>query len=371
MKINTKFAQNIFKSVFQFFFKILHGEIIGRIEPGINNNLEKILIKKDDGINYKLYKIKKGRLYTDRINDTAIIFNKKIVEGPSFQFRIANSQVINSRVEENIVFKKGTPRIKKKLKGKVLSLLTGGGGNNNYWHWLFDVLPRLSLCEDKVDLREMQFFLLPDNRSKFQLESLETLGISKEKQISSVNYRHIICDELYVTDHPVVRSDNATEDIQNIPKWISEWLKKNFLHQNQKKMYNKIYIDRGDSISNVSHLRSIINEDEVKKYLIKKNFTFLRLNELNFTDQVQHFNNADCIIGLHGAGFANLSFCNANTKVIEFRMSDTGKVIENLAKKNNLKFSSIICKPVSNENAKQIGHIKIPLNLLEEKMNNI
>ena len=28
-------------------------------------------------------------------------------------------------------------------------------------------------------------------------------------------------------------------------------------------------------------MRSLINEDEVKKYLIKKNFAFLRLNELN------------------------------------------------------------------------------------------
>ena len=366
MKINTKFAQNIFKSVFQFFFKILHGEITGKIEPGINNNLEKILIKKDDGINYKLYKIKKGRLYTDRINDTAIIFNKKIVEGPSFQFRIANSQVINSRVEENIVFKKGTPRIKKKLKGKVLSLLTGGGGNNNYWHWLFDVLPRLSLCEDKVDLREMQFFLLPDNRSKFQLESLETLGISKEKQISSVNYRHIICDELYVTDHPVVRSDNATEDIQKIPKWISEWLKKNFLHQNQKKIYNKIYIDRGDSISNVSHLRSIINEDEVKKYLLNEGFKILRLGDYSFKEQVSIFNSADIIIGLHGAGFANIVFAKKNSKVIELKNKTAGKVIENLAITNNLVYKSIACNPTNFDRSNQFGHIKISIEDLKQ-----
>ena len=29
----------------------------------------------------------------------------------------------------------------------VLSLLTGGGGNDNYWHWMFDVLPRIKLSE--------------------------------------------------------------------------------------------------------------------------------------------------------------------------------------------------------------------------------
>ena len=38
----------------------------------------------------------------------------------------------------------------------------------------------------------------------------------------------LICDKLFVTSHPVLRSDNATKDIQNIPSWISNWLKKLF-----------------------------------------------------------------------------------------------------------------------------------------------
>ena len=56
--------------------------------------------------------MKNGRLYTDRINDTAIIY-KKIIDGPSFQFRDLKSKVINGPVKSNIVFKKGTPRLKK------------------------------------------------------------------------------------------------------------------------------------------------------------------------------------------------------------------------------------------------------------------
>ena len=60
-----------------------------------------------------------------------------------------NSQMVNVSVKENIVFKKGTPRIKNQRQGIVL--LTGGGGNDNYWHWLFDVC-RLGICENKIDL---------------------------------------------------------------------------------------------------------------------------------------------------------------------------------------------------------------------------
>ena len=55
---------------------------------------------------------------------------------------LSDLEMLNTE-ENNIVFKKGTPRKLTNLNGSVLSLLTGGGGNNNYWHWLFDVLRRI------------------------------------------------------------------------------------------------------------------------------------------------------------------------------------------------------------------------------------
>ena len=47
--------------------------------------------------------------YTDRIQDTALILNNYIIDGPSHQLRPVN----NVSVDQNIVFKKGTPRFKK------------------------------------------------------------------------------------------------------------------------------------------------------------------------------------------------------------------------------------------------------------------
>ena len=46
----------------------------------------------------------------------------------------------------------------RKLNGIVLSLLTGGAGNENYWHWLYDVLPRIGLCNKLLRLNEIDFF---------------------------------------------------------------------------------------------------------------------------------------------------------------------------------------------------------------------
>ena len=40
-------------------------------------------------------------------------------------------------------------------------LLTGGGGNHNYAHWLLDVLPRLKLVEKNIDIKKIKYFLFP------------------------------------------------------------------------------------------------------------------------------------------------------------------------------------------------------------------
>ena len=113
----------------------------------------------------------------DHINLHLDHIDKKVIEGPSFQQRhILGSKIYNSNISENIVFTKGTPRKLKTLKGSMLSLLTGGGGNNNYWHWLFDVLPRLGLCSKIIDLKQIDYFLLPSCAQKFQSESLNFLA---------------------------------------------------------------------------------------------------------------------------------------------------------------------------------------------------
>ena len=208
-------------------------------------------------------------------------------------------------MQENFVLKNGTPRILKKLNGSVLSLLTGGAGNKNYHHWMYDVLPRLSLCSKIFDLNEIDFFLLPDLSLNFQNETLDILNIPKHKRLSRKEYRHIKAKKIIVTDHPYVVTNNSTKDILNIPNWINIWLKKNFIKTSEKREKKKFYIDRGDEKNNKPAHREISNEDEIREYLLKNNFEAIKLQNIPFSEQVILFNNANIIIGLHGAGLAN------------------------------------------------------------------
>ena len=288
----------------QLFF-LLYGRIKGIIDP-INEKKLTIKISKLDNHNYKTYQIKDARLYTDTINDTAVILNNKIVEGASFQLR----PTVNSNIRDNIIFTKGTPRIKRNINGTVLSLLTGGAGNSNYWHWLFDVLPRIKIANKILDYKKIDKFLVPSIKKKFQIQSLDLLNIEKKKILTSNKFRHISTSSLIVTDHPYVLMNNPSIEIQQMQSWIIEWLRNSFLVKSNisKSVIKKIYLERNNFDNKNKIKRKITNEEEIKSTLLKKDFYAINPEILSFSEQINLFSNADFIIGLHGAAFANIVF---------------------------------------------------------------
>lgn len=349
--------------MYKIFF-ILYGKIKGKILATKNDKIKILKVVKEKNITYNLFKIKKARLYTDRIQDTAVILDNYIVDGPSHQLRPINNDII----ENNIVFKKGTPRFKKKINGTILSLLTGGAGNTNYAHWMFDVLPRIAICEKYFKISEIDFFLFPSTEKKFQKETIEGLEISFKKCKSSESYRHVFCSNLIVTDHPYCINNDSTKDIMHIPLWISQWLKKKYQKYliRDKNLPHKFFIDRSDSESDNQGLRKIVNEFEVKKFLKKEGFEIIKLGSISFKEQVKLFFNSKVVAGLHGAGFANIIFCKPKTKVIEFKNSNEVKQYENLAKKNNLDYNCIVSKPTSLISNNQQGHIHISIDKIKK-----
>ena len=133
----------------------------------------------------------------------------------------------------------------------------------------------------------------------------------------------------------------------------------------KKNLPKKIYIDRADSRYKT---RNIVNDNEVKNFLEKKGFKTLKLTDYSFVDQVELFNSAENVAGLHGAGFANIIFCKPNTKILELRTKYTGKVIENLAIKSSLNFNKIEIEPENIDASDQQGHVHVDIKELENKV---
>ena len=366
-----KIFQNTFKSLAQKFFKIVYGNIyfdnISTIDNLKVHNIVNKGIKTFLKNNYKVYQINSGRIYNDNVQNVAIINKNIIIDGPSYQQ--IDGDLKNS--SHNICLKIGTPRVKKKFKGRVLNLAQGASGHDNFSHWLLDMLPKLRLYSEIFNYNDLDY-LYVNKLNPFQKKSLELLGLQNLKIIDCDYYRHIECDELIATQHPTYFKGFILDQAKYIPDWIVKWLRESFLKKSKKiDIKENIFIDR--SSSKFRHSQ-IINLEEIQNFLKQKNFDIVKLEKLSFDEQIYAFSKAKIVIGAHGAGLANLCFSKENTKVIEIRSSEPGygfqnKVYEKISKINNLDYSLFTTPYLSKKNLK--GDLFVDIRILNEQLKDI
>ncbi len=360
--MNTKFFQFIFKWFFQKLFILFYGSInefrdFSLIDVKItelkNTTSDTKLTK------YHIYEIEKGRIYTDTVENVAIIKDNTII--PNISYQQIYGELKTSKF--NKVLKTGTPRIKKNFKGTVFSMVQGASGNN-YFHFLIDIISRIKMCEEFYTLDDIDYFYVP-NCLDWQLKIFRALGVRDEQIINSDKYRHIQADRILATDHPWYKRGKIQDEIMQIPSWSIFWLRKKFLGMAKKFDNNEnIFIDRSES--KFSHCQ-FQNNNELINFLKTKNFKSYKVSQLDFFEQIYLFNKAKIIIGPHGAAFANLVFCNLNCKVVEI-------LPENHVNRGSLKITNIL-----NINYQQITTPKLPyeknkigdMNFEIKKMNNI
>ena len=108
----------------------------------------KIKMGKD---NYTLFKFQKGRVFTNTNDTTSYISNKNFLSEASMQYyKFDGINSYNGKLIDNSSLKIGTPKLKK-IKGNVLSLLSGGASRDNFTHWFTDVLPRIMIYEKNLN----------------------------------------------------------------------------------------------------------------------------------------------------------------------------------------------------------------------------
>ena len=143
-----KILQNIFKKTFQNLFKVIYGRIKildNKSEFNFKKyNIEKINISGQVfTVNKNVYEIDNARVFTDLVEHVAIIKDNFIL--PKISYQQIKGELKDTSY--NKVLFSGTNRMKKKIKGKVLSLLQGASGNN-YFHFMFDIVPKILLLDE-------------------------------------------------------------------------------------------------------------------------------------------------------------------------------------------------------------------------------
>lgn len=195
----------------------------------------------------------------------------------------------------------------KPLQGLVCLLATQHG-DYNYFHWMFNVLPRLELFRMAgTDLDSVDAFIVNRLRFSFHSETLLHLGIPLNKVIESHDTLHVRVENLLIT--PSLRAGF------HMAEWVCSFLRRKFLESKSGKKCHgarKIYISREDAEN-----RKIVNESECISLLVSAGFAKVTLSGMSVEEQVSIFSSAVAIVAPHGAGLANLVFCSPGTRVVE------------------------------------------------------
>lgn len=192
----------------------------------------------------------------------------------------------------------------------IRNLRSDGSRMANYSHWLQGYLTRLEAIDYYQTVNETRpKIIIEQNPPSWILESLELLGYSDDILFWDPT------EELRV-HQLVVPSVRRSEEWRGrkgvnykvLSKQACEWLQSKAISNadvDESKFSEKVFISRADA-----ERRRIQNRENVVNHLQDRGFESYELTKLSFPEQVALFAQADEVVGVHGAGLANIMFAS-------------------------------------------------------------
>ena len=328
-----------YKSLVSRTFEKIHGKVLLKKNTLNLLNVFKVndlFFKSYENKKYNIYKVKNARIFTDNNENVAVIKNNILI--PKLSFQQVSGKLEHARY--NSVIRRGTPSILKKFSGTVLNLAQGASGNN-YFHFFFDIIPKIYLLKKKIK-NNINFYYVSAPK-KWQIKIFKILGITESKLINSSKNKHIFADQIICLDHPWYHKGTIQNQVKTLPKWVILINRKIFLKKASKfKCAKKIFLDRSSSGTN--HCQ-IYDQKHVNKWVKKNNLSIYKPEKLSFNKQIHLFKNASVILGAHGAAFTNIVFCRPGTKIIEIIPTNhPNRKCERISKILKLKYFRIVTK---------------------------
>lgn len=261
--------------------------------------------------------IYKNRLYNQELlsmksyhdlkqSDIFLSFNKKV------KYDVFLNSKITELQEKNVVY---------------ITLLKEH--SQNYYHWMTEIMPRAiftsqKLSEDKysyISRNKKIIFLIDEDIPNQCLEVLKYC-INLEYSIKIIPKNEMLSCTNLVYCSPFWQSLDNTTGI--IPDPAEFFLDKYALELVHDAIYKKINLEKNEPFRKIylqrkpSQIRSIINNDEIERFMIDNNYEIIDTAELSFLEQVKFFFQAKIVIGASGATFTNILCMQPNTIAIIF-----------------------------------------------------
>ena len=206
--------------------------------------------------------------------------------------------------------------------------------HNGYYHWVTERLPVLQSNPNTKLLIDLAFHRNHssnnssnhNNRNKWCLEYLTLLGIDESRVIQYDPTRTYSCDELYVTS-PIPSYSTHRDLFQLIrstlliPSIVPSVVQSVVLPipiPFAKKKLNVTLIKRKDSKVRRASIWNVLKQ-RIETRWPHFTVTVARLSAMSVQQQMQLFHGSDVVVGVHGAGLANVVWCDVarDTRVVE------------------------------------------------------
>ena len=190
-----------------------------------------------------------------------------------------------------------------RLGGTCLSLASDSAGTN-YGHFLLDGLCRFDLFQRagfSIGGVDHVFCAVP-SANAWRL--LERLGIPRAKCFTAAPDTAVQADLVLAPSFPGTR--------RSYPRWVAQFLRGALLSRPVRPR-RRLYIPRATT-------RKIVNEEELLPVVAAHGFEVF--DPLAHAWPPGHFAEASIVVGAHGAGLADLAFCQPGSRVLELIPSD-------------------------------------------------
>jgi capsular polysaccharide biosynthesis protein len=205
-----------------------------------------------------------------------------------------------------------------------------------YYHWVVEVLPRLFAYESEAIGARL---VVNSPLNHWQLESLELLGFGREDLVE-LGQDYLQLENLYFPAYI------------GINPYCLHWLRERlFASVALEPTPKRVYISR-----RLASRRRLLNESEIESVLRRHGFVIAEPETLSFAQQVQLFAQAEMIVGIHGAGLANIVFAPSGCKVMEILdPNHIGVMYYLLAETLQHQYQSCIGESVADESLRHGG----------------
>ena len=174
----------------------------------------------------------------------------------------------------------------------------------NYYHWLIEDLPSILRARQSHPNARV---IITVKSPRYVVQSLEAYGVTP----LIIRSRWVFADQLILAGRGFDTGWPHKQDIELLQGGFSP------LGGEPVAADKKIYLSRAQS------RRGFPNEQEVEAIAIQNGFQPVHMEDLSFAEQVRLFQTSSHIVGLHGAGLANMVFSQPGTSIKELTPTNT------------------------------------------------